>query len=161
MFLVALAAAIPVLLLFSVPTRELLAMMLNDFQPAPDASWGFVADRYPGALVDFVRADGGFVRNGAWFSAAFILGGLGLLFLLPRGTRRTPSITLLQGAGLAAIAYVLVLPIFSGLRLELVCVPMAAFGLGLGLERLAAVLEPHVSRVRIRLDPRARHAGVA
>jgi hypothetical protein len=38
---------------------------------------------------------------------------------------------------------------------------MAAFGLGLGAERLAAALQPRLARVRIRLDPRARHAGVA
>ena len=29
------------------------------------------------------------------------------------------------------------IPIFSAFRLELVCVPMAAFGLGLAAERLA------------------------
>jgi hypothetical protein len=161
MLAVGIAAAIPVLLAFSMPTRELLAMMLNGLQPAPDASWGFVAEQYPGALADFVRADGGFVRNGAWYSAAYLVAGLALLFLLARGRDRTPSLIFLQGAALAAVAYVLVLPVFSAFRLELVCVPMAAFGLGLGAERLAVVLEPHLARARIRLDPRARHAGVA
>jgi hypothetical protein len=87
--------------------------------------------------------------------------GLALLSLLARGRDRPPPITLLQGAAPAALAYVLVLPVFSAFWLELVCVPMAAFGLSLGVERLAAVLEPHPARVRIRLDPRARHAGVA
>jgi hypothetical protein len=158
---IGIAAAIPVLFAFSMPTRELLAMMLNGLQPAPDASWGFVAEHYPGALVDFVRADGGFVRDGAWYSAAYLVAGLALLFLLARGRHRTPPITFVQGAAVAALAYVLVLPVFSAFRLELVCVPMAAFGLGLGAERLAAVLEPHLARARIRLDPRARHAGVA
>jgi hypothetical protein len=157
----ALAAAIPVLLMFSVPTRELLAMMLNDAQPAPDASWGFVAERYPGAIADLVRADGGFVRGGAWYSAAYLAGGLACLLLLARGIRRTPAVTLLQVASLASIAYVLVVPIFSAFRLELVCIPMAAFGLALGAERLAEALEPRFGGFRIRLDPRARHADVA
>ena len=161
MLAIGIAAAIPVLLAFSMPTRELLAMMLNGLQPAPDASWGFVAEQYPGALVDFARAEGGFVRDGAWYSAAYLVAGLALLFLLPRGRNRPPPISFLQGAALAALAYVLVLPVFSAFRLELVCVPMAAFGLGLGVERLAAVLEPHLARARIRLDARARHAGVA
>ena len=35
-----------------------------------DASWGFVAGHYPGAIVDLLQADGGFVRDGAWYSAA-------------------------------------------------------------------------------------------
>lgn len=157
----ALAAAIPVLLLFSVPTRELLAMMLNGFQPAPDASWGFVAERYPGAVVDLVRADGGFVRAGEWYSAAYFAGGLALLFLLGRGARRGPALTLLQAAALASVAYVLAVPVFSAFRLELVCVPMAAFGLALGAERLANALHRHFAGFRIRLHPGARHADVA
>ncbi|MGH2824387.1 MAG: hypothetical protein ACRDLY_15495 [Thermoleophilaceae bacterium] len=158
---VALATALPVLLLFSVPTRELLAMMLNHFQPVPDASWGFVAERYPGAVMDLVRADGGFVRGGEWYSAVYLLAGLALLFLLSRRTRPSPALMLLQGGALAAIAYVLAVPVFSAFRLELVCVPMAAFGLALGAERLAEALGPQLEGVRIRLDPRARRTGVA
>jgi hypothetical protein len=157
----ALAAALPVLLMFSVPTRELLAMMLNDIQPAPDASWGFVAERYPGAIADLIRADGGFVRRGEWYSAVYLAGGLALLFLLGLGKRRTAVLTLLQGAALASVAYVLAVPIFSAFRLELVCVPAAAFGLALGAERLVQALQPHLAGFRIRLGPRARHADVA
>jgi hypothetical protein len=157
----ALAALIPVLLLFSMPTRELLAMMLNHFEPAPDASWAFVVKRYPGAVVDLVRADGGFVRAGAWYSATYFAGGLALLFLLGRRARRGPAVALLQAAAFASVAYVLAVPVFSAFRLELVCVPMAAFGLALGAERLAEALQPHLAGFRIRLDPRARHADVA
>ena len=72
------AAALPAVLAIPVPMRELLAQMLNDAQPAPDASWG--DDRsasYPGAIVDLLQADGGFVRDGAWYSAAYLLVGLG------------------------------------------------------------------------------------
>ena len=104
----------------------------------PDPSWGFVAERYPGALVDLLQADGGFVRDGAWYSAAYLLVGLALLFLL--GARRTARARRHAPEGAARVAgalSVVAIPIFSAFRLELVCVPMAAFGLGLAAERLA------------------------
>ncbi len=60
--------------------RELLAQMLNDAHAgARTPSWG--DDRsgsYPGAIVDLLQADGGFVRDGAWYSAAYLLVGLAL-----------------------------------------------------------------------------------
>ena len=48
---------------------------------------------------------------------------------------------------MAGLASVLAIPVFSAFRLELVWVPMAAFGLALGLERLAArVVAPRLVR---------------
>ena len=155
------AATLPVLLLFTVPTRELLAMMLNGIEPAPGASWGFILERYPGALLDFVRAEGGFVRGGAWYSFAYLGAGTVLLFVLGRGDRRSDSTLLLQAGAVAGLVYVLALPIFSAFRLELVCVPAAAFGLALGAERLAESLGARFARVRIRPKSRARSAGLA
>jgi hypothetical protein len=134
----AVAASVPVALIFSMPMRELLAMMLNDAQPDPGASWVSIGERYPGAIVDMLHADGGYVRGGAWFSALYLLAGIVLLFLLTRGVRASAGATLLKAATVAGAAYVLAVPIFSAFRLELVLVPMAAFGLGLGLEWLAA-----------------------
>jgi hypothetical protein len=157
----ALAATVPVLLMFEVPTRELLAMLFNGFEPVPNASWGFVAEHYPGAVVDLVHANGGFVRDGAWYSAIYLAGGVAALFLLARGIRRLPDLLFMQFAAVASLAYVLGLPVFSAFRLELVCLPAAAFGLALAVERLAKALEPHLAGFRIRLDPRARHADVA
>ena len=133
-----LAASIPVVLIFSMPMRELLAMMLNDAQPDPGASWVSVGERYPGAIVDMLQADGGYVRGGAWLSAFYLLAGLGLLFVLTRGSHASAATSLLKAAAVAGALYVVAVPIFSAFRLELVLVPMAAFGLGLGLERLAA-----------------------
>ena len=154
------AAAVPALLAFSTPVRELMAMMLNDIRPAPEASWGFIAERWPGAMVDLVQANGGFVRDGAWYSAAYLAVGVCLLFLLARGPRGSSAATLLKGGVIAGLAYLTVVPVFSAFRLELVFVPMAAFGLALGAERLAEALAPQLAKVRIRLNPRAREASL-
>jgi hypothetical protein len=129
-----LAAVVPALLLFAVPARELLAMMLNGIEPAPDGSWGFIAQQYPGALADFLQANGGYVRDGAWYSAAYLVGGLGLLLLFSLRGKRTPTDVFLLGGACASVALILALPVFSAFRLELVCLPMAAFGLAHGLE---------------------------
>jgi hypothetical protein len=132
------AASLAVLVLFPMPMRELVAMMLNGAQPDPDASWGAVLSQYPGAVVDMLQADGGAVRDGAWFTAAYLLLGLGLLFVLGRGARSSAVTTLLKAGAVAGAAYVVAVPVFSAFRLELVLVPMAAFGLALGGEWLAA-----------------------
>lgn len=131
-------AAVPAFVAVKVPMRELLAQMLNGLQPAPDLSWGTIAGRYPGAIVDLLQADGGYVRDGAFYSALYLLIGLGLLVVLARGANRGPATLLMLGGALAGIAYVLVVPVFSAFRLELVLVPMAAFGLALGAEKVAA-----------------------
>jgi hypothetical protein len=131
------AAALPALIAVQVPLRELLGQMLNDLQPYPDASWGWIAGRYPGAVVELLRADGGFVRDGAWYSALYLAAGVLTLFLLTRGARGSAAATLMKAGTLAGIAYVLVVPVFSAFRLELVLVPFAAFGLALAAERLA------------------------
>jgi hypothetical protein len=113
-------------------------MMLNDAQPDPGASWLSIAERYPAAIADLLQADGGYVRDGAWLSAAYLLAGLAILFLLARGPRASSATTLLKAAAVAGAAYVVAVPIFSAFRLELVLVPMAAFGLAFGLEWIAA-----------------------
>jgi hypothetical protein len=131
------AAALPAVIAIKVPLRELLAQMLNGLQPAPDLSWAEIAGRYPAAIVDLLQADGGFVRDGAWYSAAYLLAGLGLLFVLARSRRLGPVWILLTSGALAAAAYIVTVPVFSALRLELTLVPMAAVGLALAAERLA------------------------
>jgi hypothetical protein len=130
------AAAIPAVLAFSYPMRELLAQMLNDIQPVAHPTWSFVIGHWPGAVEQLLRADGGFVRDGAWYSAAYLLAGVLALFLFTRGARGSAGSTLLKAAAVAAIAYILVVPVFSAFRLELALVPVAAFGLASALERL-------------------------
>jgi hypothetical protein len=128
------AAALPAVLAVQVPMRELLAQMVNGLQPAPGLSWTTIAGRYPGAIVDLLQADGGFVRNGAWYSALFLLAGLALLFALWRGRRGGETATLQKAGALAGAAYLLLVPVFSAIRLELVLIPMAALGLGLAAQ---------------------------
>jgi hypothetical protein len=156
-----LAAVLPALVAFGAPVRELLAMMLNGIEPAPDASWGFVAGHYPGAIADFLKANGGYVRDGAWYSAAYLLGGLGLLALFILRRRPTATDTFLLAGALAAIALVFALPVFSAFRLELVCLPMAAFGLAHGLDwavervtRLTRARAPHLRSDRLTAPAR-------
>ena len=96
--------------------RELLAQMLNDIQPVAHPTWGFVIDHWPGAVEQLLRADGGFVRDGAWYSAAFLLAGVLALFLFTRGARGGAGATLLKAATVAAVAYILVVPVFSAFR---------------------------------------------
>jgi hypothetical protein len=132
------ATALSVMLIFSMPMRELLAMMLNDAQPDPGASWLSIAERYPSAIIDLLQADGGYVRDGAWFSAAYLVAGVALLFMHARAARASGTTTLLKAAAVAGAAYVVAIPIFSAFRLDLVLVPIAAFGLGFGVEWVAA-----------------------
>ena len=88
----------------------------------------------PRRVVELVRANVGFLRRGEWYTALFLVGGVLSLLLL--AWRRRPS----NPAGDADDArrararrslYVLAAPVFSAFRLELVFVPMAAYGLAL------------------------------
>jgi hypothetical protein len=162
-----LAAALPAVLAIRVPMRELLAeMVTNGLQPAPDASWPTVAGHYPGAIVDMLQADGGFVRDGAWYTAMFLLAGLVLLFVVARGSHGGRAATLLKAGAVAGAAYVVAVPVFSAFRLELVLVPMAAFGLALTGERIANAIAVRAGRERdparsteIRSLPPSRKSG--
>jgi hypothetical protein len=159
-----LAAALVPMLLVPVPMRELLAQMTNaDAMPAPDDSWAEVLGRYPAALVDLLQANGGFVRDGAWTSALYLLAGMGLLLALWAGRRGDATTTLMTAGMFAGVLYVLAVPVFSAFRLELTLFPMAAVGLALGasavLERLAARAGAPAGR-RSSPVPRARWAGI-
>ena len=97
-------------------------MMLNDFQPAPDPSWGFIVEHYPGALVDLAPADGGFVRDGAWYSAAYLARRAGAAVRCSAAARAAAprAHAAARRGAVAGCASVLVIPIFSAFRLELV-----------------------------------------
>jgi hypothetical protein len=152
LFVAGLAAALPAPLLFTTPVRELLALAVNGSEPAADPSWWFIARHYPGAIVDLVRANVGFLRRGEWYTALFLVGGVSTLFALAWRRRPNPQSTVLMVVGAVfGVLYVLAGPVFSAFRLELVAVPMAAYGLALAVELVAA----RVTRAEL-LQPRLR-----
>ncbi len=144
LFATGIAAALPALLLFRTPVRELLALLVNDSEPSSDTSWGFIAGNYPGALVELLRANVGFLRRGEWYTTLYLVGGVLALLLLVwrRPATRSATTSLMAAAAVFGLAYVLAAPVFSAFRLELVFVPMAAYGLALvgelGLARMPA-----------------------
>jgi hypothetical protein len=142
LFATGVAAALPALLLFTTPVRELLAFNVNGSEPSADTSWGFIASHYPDALVELLRATVGFLRRGEWYTALFLVGGVLALLLLVWRRRETRSVetTLMCAAAVLGLGYVLAAPVFSAFRLELVFVPMAAWGIALTAERAAARL---------------------
>ena len=160
LFATGIAAALPALLLFTTPVRELLALLVNDSEPSSDTSLGFIAGHYPGALVELVRANVGFLRRGEWYTTLFLVGGVLTLLLLVwrRPETRNRATTLMTAGAVFALGYVLAAPVFSAFRLELVFVPMAAWGIALTAERVAARLGERdvalVRRVAAFLEPR-------
>ena len=105
LFATGVAAALPALLLFTTPVRDLLALLVNDSEPSSDTSWGFIASHYPGALVELLRANVGFLRRGEWYTALFLVGGVLALLLLVwrrRETRNTTTTLMTAGGGARA-----------------------------------------------------------
>jgi hypothetical protein len=135
------AAALPALALFGAPVRQLLALLVNGGDLPANDSWGFIIRHYPHALVELLRANGGFLRDGEWYTALYFLAGAVLLVvaLVRRLDDRTTR-TLMGAGAVLAVLYVLAAPVFSAFRLELVFVPMAAYGIAVGLEALLSRL---------------------
>lgn len=163
LFVTGLVASLPAPLLFTTPVRELLALAVNDSEPASDPSWWFIVTHYPGAVVDLVRANVGFLRRGEWYTGLFLVGGVLTLFALAWRRRPNPQSTVLMVAGAVfGVLYVLAGPVFSAFRLELVVVPMAAYGLALGLELVGArVAQAEMLQPRLRLLQPGRTDGPA
>jgi hypothetical protein len=139
LFATGVAAALPALLLFKTPVRDLLALLVNHSEPPADPTWSFIASHYPRAVWELVRANVGFLRRGEWYTAVYIVGGvLALLALVRRRAALGMAGTLLATAAVLGVLYVLAAPVFSAFRLELVVVPVAAYGLALVAEAVAA-----------------------
>jgi hypothetical protein len=161
LFLTGVAAAVPAVVLYETPVRDLLALLVNGSEPSRDTSWGFILGNYPGAVVDLVRSNVGFLRRGEWYTALYLVGGVVALLTLfwRRPSLRDTTTNLLAAASVFGLAYVLAAPVFSAFRLELVFVPMAAFGLALTAElSLARLAARHAvfERLALRLPPSAR-----
>ena len=158
LFVSGVVAALPALLLFKTPVRELLALLVNDSEPSADTSWGFIAGHYPQALS---RARAGQRRLPP--TRRVVHGAL------PRRRRARAAADRLATTGdpqhpdrvddagaVVALLYVLAAPVFSAFRLELVFLPMAAWGVALVGElaflRLAA---PKAAVLPLRAPARA------
>jgi hypothetical protein len=133
------AAALPALLLFRVPVQNLLALLVNGSDIPSDTSWSFIAGHYPGAVLDLIRANGGFLRDGEWYTGLYFLGGglllvLSLVWLHKRGT----AVTLMAAGAVCSVLYVLAAPAFSAFRLELAFVPIAAYAIALAADSVLA-----------------------
>ena len=139
LFATGVVAALPALLLFSTPVRDLLAMLVNNSLVPADTSWWFIIRHYPEALLDLVRANVGYLRRGEWYTALYLVGGVAaLLSLVWRRRLDGPLLTLMTAGSVVGLVFVLAAPVYSAFRLELVFVPMAAFGLALVSELLLA-----------------------
>jgi len=151
-------ASLPAPLLFGAPLRESMAYTLNDFYPAADPSWGFVADHYLDGIRDLVR------NNLEWLGdhpveALVLVGGfLFLPFLRRRASAATPF---LYGAAVASLVYVLVVPNYTAFRLELVFLPFAALGLASAFMLLDRPLGVLSGRARTRAARARGRAGAA
>jgi hypothetical protein len=161
LFVTGVVAALPALLVFTTPARDLLALLVNHSEVPSDTSWGFVVSHYPRAVFELARANVGFLRRGEWYTAAFLVGGVLALLLLTRRRRLDVWLSMLTAGVVVAFGYVLAAPVFSAFRLELVFVPLAAYGLALATERGVAhagerggVLE----RVALRIPARTRRS---
>ena len=80
-----------------------------------------------------MRANVGFLRRGEWYTAAFLVGGVLALLLIVwrRPATRSIQTALMTSGAVVALLYVLAAPVFSAFRLELVFLPMAAWGVAL------------------------------
>lgn len=126
------AASLPALLLFGAPVRELLAYTLNQFRPPPNPSWGFIRSRYFAGEKGLVKDDFTYLLHHPYVGV-YAVGGLIALLALAR-VRGDAAVSLLRGAIAGAVALVLLAPNFTGLRLELPFIPLAAFGLALAID---------------------------
>ena len=143
------------------PARNLLALLVNNSRGLRRTRLGGSSCGITrGALEELIRSDVGFLRRGEWYTAFFIVGGLAAFLLFAWRDRFRQTWSSLLTAGLAlGIAYVLAAPAFSAFRLELVFVPMAAYGLAFASEKVAELASDHLDglqRTGLRIPVRTR-----
>ena len=127
------AASLPAPLLFGAPTREIMAYTLNQFRPPAHATWGFVRSRYVDGEKGLVKDDFTYLAHHPYVGL-FAVGGIVALYALR--SRGDPGASLMRGAVVGAVALLLVAPNYTALRLELPFIPIAAYGVALGLDAI-------------------------
>jgi hypothetical protein len=124
-------ASLPAPLLFGAPTREIMAYTLNQFRPPAHATWGFIRSRYVDGEKGLVKDDLTYLLHHPYVGL-FAVGGIVALYAIR--SRGDEAASLLRGGVVGAIALLLVAPNYTMLRLELPFVPLAAYGVALGLD---------------------------
>ena len=137
LFATGIAAALPALLLFRTPVRELLALLVNNSEPSRTrrggSSRGITPARHSTSSARTAASCGAASGTPASTSSAALQPSCRFV----RRDSVSRSGTLMGAGAVLAVGYVLAAPAFSAFRLELVFVPMAAYGLAL-LAELAA-----------------------
>ena len=121
----------------------------------------FILGQYPGAAMELIRANAGFVRDGEWYTALFLVGGVLLLLVLAlRGHYgRSVTVQLMTAASVLSLLYVFAAPVFSAFRLELMFVPMAAYGIALGIAARTGTADRYDRRRRTARGTTTRAIG--
>jgi hypothetical protein len=128
-------ASAPAPLIFSAPLQKNLAYVLNGSRiPSGHVGWGWIAARYPGALLRTLGSDLAYP-----FHVRFPYSALALAFAVPIvlgswlliTAPRTPFLTLIRAATVGAVSSIVLSPNYTELRLELVFLPGIATGLAL------------------------------
>jgi hypothetical protein len=133
------AASLPALVLFGAPLERQMAYVIQGFHPPTVVSWSYVISHYPATLGSFLREDAHYPQTLAypavWYAiGAAVVAAVGYMFIA--GPWRDPFFMLSRGAFIGAVAVVALLPNYTGLRLELVFVPVVAAGLAFTVTRL-------------------------
>ncbi len=136
--------SLPAPLIFSVPVRDNLAYVLNDFRIPTDTSWGVILGEYPHSLWWVVRSDAAFPLGTGVPLLAFAMGAIaiaGFVALFVSTARDRPLEALARGSAIGAALTILLSVNYTYLRLELVFVPAVAVGVALLGERLLLRLQ--------------------
>jgi len=126
-------ASLPAPLLFGAPTREIMAYTLNQFRPPAHATWGFIRSRYVVGEKGLVKDDLTYLVHHPYVGL-FAIGGIVALYAIRN--RGDDAASMMRGAVVGAVALLLVAPNYTALRLELPFIPLAAYGVALGLDAI-------------------------
>jgi hypothetical protein len=125
-------AALPAPLLYGAPLRDAIAYPLNGYYPVAEPSWSFIADHYVNGVQALVKSDLTYLAHHPLVVLLLVGGTVAIALLRPAG----PARTFVWSAVPAALAYLLLAPNYTELRLELAFVPLSALGLGAAAARL-------------------------
>ena len=129
------AAALPAPLLFGAPLQRSLALVVSGFDVPDDTGWGFIVRHYPGALWRLLSSDGHSLTRATPVTGLVVVVALAALFVWRR--RPDPYFAFVRAAAAGCALLLFLQPNPTGLRLELVFVPVLAVGLALAIEQLS------------------------